>query len=102
MTITLETRADINLAAAYRVAWRKETVRISDAALRRITACREAFLRLIDSESPPSIYGVTTAMGELASHRLGRHVVRRSTAGAHRAGHRLRPPCQFHRGTRGH
>jgi histidine ammonia-lyase len=72
MTVILEARADITLAAAYRVAWQKEAVRISDTALRRITACREAFLRLIDSETPPSIYGVTTAMGELASHRLGR------------------------------
>jgi histidine ammonia-lyase len=72
MTVVLDVRADINLDTAYRVAWQKENVRISDAALRRISACRAAFLRLIESDQPPSIYGVTTAMGELAAHRLGR------------------------------
>lgn len=72
MTVILDARSDINLDTAYRVAWRKENVRISEAALRRIGACRAAFLRLIESETPPSIYGVTTAMGELAAHRLDR------------------------------
>jgi len=72
MTVILDARADINLDTAYRVAWQKENVRITEAALRRISACRTAFLRLIESETPPSIYGVTTAMGELAAHRLDR------------------------------
>jgi len=71
MTVVLDSRADFNLDTAYRVAWQKEHVRISEAAMRRISACRAAFLRLIDSETAPSIYGVTTAMGELAAHRLG-------------------------------
>ncbi|HEV8391208.1 MAG TPA: aromatic amino acid lyase [Dongiaceae bacterium] len=71
MTVVLSSRADLNLDNAYRVAWRYENVRLSDTALRRIADCRETFLRLIDSEAAPSIYGVTTAMGELASHRLG-------------------------------
>jgi histidine ammonia-lyase len=70
MTVILETRADINLDNAYRVAWQKENVRLGETALQRIAACRTTFLRLIESESPPAIYGVTTAMGELASHRL--------------------------------
>jgi histidine ammonia-lyase len=70
MTVVLTSRADINLDSTHRVAWLKEDVRISDAALQRIAACRESFLRLIDSGSGPSIYGVTTAMGERASHRL--------------------------------
>jgi histidine ammonia-lyase len=72
MTIILDARSDINLDTAFRVAWQKENVRISGAALGRIGACRAAFLRLIESETPPSIYGVTTAMGELAAHRLDR------------------------------
>jgi histidine ammonia-lyase len=71
MTVILTTRADLNLDTAFRVAWRKEGVGISEAALRRIATCRETFLRLIDSDAAPSIYGVTTAMGELAAHRLG-------------------------------
>jgi histidine ammonia-lyase len=70
MTVILETRADINLDNAYRVAWQNESLRIGEAALRRIAACRATFMRLIESESPPAIYGVTTAMGELAAHRL--------------------------------
>ena len=73
MTVILTSRADFNLDTAYRVAWGRENVRIADAALQRIASCRESFLRLIDSEAPPSIYGVTTAMGELAAHRLGSH-----------------------------
>ena len=70
MTVTLTSRADINLESTYRVAWLRENVRISETALQRIAACRDSFLRLIDSGSGPSIYGVTTAMGERASHSL--------------------------------
>ena len=70
MTVILTTRAEINLDTTYRVAWRKEAVRISEPALQRIAACRASFLRLIDSDPAPVIYGVTTAMGEFASPRL--------------------------------
>ncbi|RVC61322.1 aromatic amino acid lyase [Mesorhizobium sp.] len=72
MTIELTARGDINLDTVFRVAWRKEPVRISDKAMQRIAACRASFLRLIESEPPPIIYGVTTAMGELASRKLER------------------------------
>ena len=70
MTIILTTRADINLDAVFRVAWQKDRVEISEQALQRIAECRASFLRLIESDPPPVIYGVTTAMGELASRRL--------------------------------
>jgi histidine ammonia-lyase len=70
MTVTLTRRADINLDSVLAVAWKKESVRISDAALRQIERCRASFLKLIDSDPAPVIYGVTTAMGELASTRL--------------------------------
>src|SRR5690606_1508258 len=70
MTVILTRRADINLDTTHRVAWLRENVRIAEPALQRIAACRESFFRLIDSGSGPSIYGVTTAMGERASHRL--------------------------------
>ena len=69
MTLVLTTRADITLDAVHRVAWQGETVRLSEAALRRVAECRESFLRLITSGGA-AIYGVTTAMGELASHPL--------------------------------
>ena len=71
MTVVLTSRADINLDTVHRVAWRDENVRLSETALRRIDACRESFLRLIDGSPDAVVYGVTTAMGELASQRLG-------------------------------
>src|ERR1700722_7848249 len=70
MTVTLRKRADINLESVLRVAWRQESVEIGDDALAEIARCRAAFLRLIDSDKNVVIYGVTTAMGELASTRL--------------------------------
>src|SRR5262245_12889420 len=70
MTVVLTSRTDINLDTVYRVAWQNENVRLSDTALRRIAACRENFLRLIGGGSETTVYGVTTAMGELASQRL--------------------------------
>lgn len=72
MTTTLTTREDINLDAVLRVAWKNDTVAISDKALQRIAECRASFLKLIESDPPPVIYGVTTAMGELASRKLER------------------------------
>ncbi len=74
MTVILTCRADINLDSLHRVAWLKENVRLSESALQRIADCRQSFLRLIDSGSGPSIYGVTTAMGERASHALALEV----------------------------
>src|SRR6202453_1914401 len=71
MTITVTRRADINLEAVYRVAWRREAVSIGDEALASIARCRASFLNLIEQDPAPVIYGVTTAMGELASRRLG-------------------------------
>ncbi|ESY41989.1 MULTISPECIES: aromatic amino acid lyase [unclassified Mesorhizobium] len=70
MPITVTTREDINLDAVLRVAWRNDTVEIGDKALQRIAECRVSFLKLIESDPPPVIYGVTTAMGELASRKL--------------------------------
>ncbi|CAN5165787.1 hypothetical protein BH10PSE7_BH10PSE7_10360 [soil metagenome] len=72
MTVTLSKRADINLDAVFRVAWKREAVEISASALQLISECRGSFLKLIDSDPELVIYGVTTAMGELASRRLGR------------------------------
>jgi histidine ammonia-lyase len=72
MTVILNCRSDVNLDAAYRVAWQREGVRIGDSALQRIAASRASFLELIDKDPSVIIYGVTTAMGEHASHRLTR------------------------------
>jgi len=72
MAVTLTKRADINLDSVLAVAWKTNSVRISEVALDRIARCRASFLELIDSDPPPVIYGVTTAMGELASTKLER------------------------------
>jgi histidine ammonia-lyase len=72
MTVILTTRADINLDTFLRVAWKRESVTIDEQALRRIEECRAAFLQLIDSDTNLVIYGVTTAMGELAREKLAR------------------------------
>jgi histidine ammonia-lyase len=72
LTVILNSRSDVNLTAYYRVAWQRENVRIGAEALRRIAASRGSFLELIDKDPSVVIYGVTTAMGERASHRLTR------------------------------
>ncbi|MER9596650.1 MULTISPECIES: aromatic amino acid lyase [unclassified Mesorhizobium] len=63
MAITLTMREDINLDTVFRVAWKRDTVQISSEALQRIAECRASFLRLIETDPVPVIYGVTTAMG---------------------------------------
>ena len=72
MTVIVNTRSDINLTALFRVAWQRENVRIGATALKRIASSRSLFLELIDKDPSVVIYGVTTAMGERASHRLTR------------------------------
>lgn len=70
MTVVLSKRSEITLDALHRVAWCGESVRIGEAALERIAECRASFLKLIDTDPDLVIYGVTTAMGENARHRL--------------------------------
>ncbi len=70
MTVILDKRWDVSLEAFHRVAWGGEDVRISDAAMQRITASRTSFLNLIENDPSVVIYGVTTSMGERASERL--------------------------------
>jgi histidine ammonia-lyase len=70
MTVVLDKRWDVSLETFYRVAWGREAVRISDPAMRRITAARTSFLNLIEDDPMVVIYGVTTSMGELANQRL--------------------------------
>lgn len=68
--IVLERRADIDLDALLRVAWRGEGVRIGPAALERMRACRGSFLELIESDPDITVYGVTTGYGDRAAVRL--------------------------------
>ena len=113
LTVILHSRSDVDLTAFYRVAWQRENVRIGADAQRQIAKSRACFLELIDKDPSVVIYGVTTAMGERASHRLtpggarsarahqavpGRDLVRRLSTRSRGAGDRLRPPHQLHRG----
>ncbi len=70
MTVTLKDRDDITLEAFYRVAWQGEDVRIDDQARARMIQCREAFLRLLDSDPDLVVYGVTSGYGQMAHLRF--------------------------------
>ena len=70
MTVVLDQRSDINLRVFHRVAWQRQAVALSAAALARIASSRAAFLEMIDKDPSVIIYGVTTSMGERAHDRL--------------------------------
>ncbi len=70
MTVLLDTRFDITLDTFRRVAWRNETVGLSDAVTTRMATSRAAFERLIDEDPDITIYGVTTGYGAQAKTRL--------------------------------
>ena len=72
MTIVLESRRDLTLDAYHEVAWSGQPVRFHENAVARMTLCREAFERLIDSDEDIVIYGVTTGYGQNAKQRLSR------------------------------
>ncbi len=59
MTVTLESRDDVNLDAVRRVAWQGERLEISGPARDRMAACRRSFLRLLE-DPDIVIYGVTS------------------------------------------
>jgi histidine ammonia-lyase len=69
MTVTLESRHDLTLAAFRRVAWQRETVALEPAIGARMTAARAAFRALLDDERT-TIYGVTSGFGDRATLRL--------------------------------
>ena len=69
MTLVLESRRDITLAAYCRVAWQGEAVRLHERALATIDRARQAFLALLDSDSDLVVYGVTSGYGQMAHLR---------------------------------
>ena len=69
MTVTLNRRADLTLAAARRVAWDHETVELGSIARAKIAAARADFLTLIERDDIV-IYGVNTGYGHQARRRL--------------------------------
>jgi histidine ammonia-lyase len=66
-TVTLERRSDINLESYRRVAREGARIVIGDGASERMSAAREAFLALVESDPSAFIYGVTTSAGDGAS-----------------------------------
>ncbi len=72
MTVTLGSRIDFTLDAYRKVAWLGSPVELSQNALERMAYCRAAFLRLIDSDPPPTIYGVTSGYGQQANRKLSK------------------------------
>ncbi len=69
MSVTIDGRRDIGLAAVERVAWHGEGVALAQAAVERMQASREGFLRLLEHPDVV-IYGVTSGYGQMAHVRL--------------------------------
>src|SRR5271168_1493312 len=76
MTVTLDTRRDITLAAVRRVGWGMEGVRLTPAALARIAVARSAFMEMLDHDPDAFVYGVTTGYGQMARIPLDREARR--------------------------
>jgi histidine ammonia-lyase len=70
MTVTLATRADINLGTFRSVAWEGESVRVDPRALERVSVRREQFLAFVDANPERKLYGVNVHAGEGSDRRL--------------------------------
>ena len=60
MTVTVETRADLTLETARRVAWKGEGVSLSPRAVAAMAAGRDRLTRILEHDPDVTIYGVTT------------------------------------------
>jgi len=69
-SVTLERRTDIDLESYRRVAREGAGIVIGDAAAERMSAARDAFLALVESDPSAFIYGVTTSAGDGAATLL--------------------------------
>ena len=70
MTVLVQTRADLTLEAARRVAWEGEGVELGATALAAMAEGRERLERILEHDPDVTIYGVTTGPGQLASKTL--------------------------------
>ena len=70
MTVLVETRADLTLEAAWRVAWGGEGVELGARALAAIQQGRQRLERILDHDPEVTIYGVTSGVGHQARKRL--------------------------------
>ena len=70
MTVLVETRADLTLETARRVAWEGEGVEFGARALAAMAQGRKRLERILDHDPEITIYGVTTGPGRLARTKL--------------------------------
>ena len=70
MTVLVESRADLTLDAARRVAWEGEGIELGARALAAMARGRERLERIIEHDPEVTIYGVTTGPGQLAGKTL--------------------------------
>ena len=70
MTVILDRLRDISLQEAWQVGFEGHPITLSDRAAGCITKSRDAFERLLNSETPPYMYGSTTAPGARAKVKL--------------------------------
>ena len=70
MTVLVETRADLTLEAARRVAWDGEGVELGVGALAAMREGRQRLERILAHDPEVTIYGVTSGYGQFARKRL--------------------------------
>jgi histidine ammonia-lyase len=85
VTVTLERRADIDLAAFARVAWGGEDVTIGPAALEVIARRRDEFLALVAADPTRKLYGVNVHAGDGSDRLMSEAEQRGYARGLHSA-----------------
>lgn len=70
MPLELDSREDFLLPNYARIAWFGESIKLSEPAIQRIDASRDAFVDLINNDDSVTIYGVTSGYGQNAKTRL--------------------------------
>ena len=85
MTVTLARRADIDLAAFARVAWRGEGVVVAPAALAEVARRRAEFLALVTADPARKIYGVNVHAGDGSDRLMSEAEQRDYARGLHSA-----------------
>ena len=70
MTVILDSRADLTLDAARRVAWEGEGVELGAGALAAMARGRDRLERILEHDPEVTIYGVTTGAGQHARLKL--------------------------------
>ncbi|MEL7255229.1 MAG: aromatic amino acid lyase [Pseudomonadota bacterium] len=70
MVVTLNRRAEITLQTAWSVGFDGQPLALSDGARATIAQCRAGYVRLLNSDTAPYIFGSTTAPGARAKTKL--------------------------------